>query len=111
MNPTYKRPWIEALRSGNYSQGRERLKRVNSEGVTFHCCLGVLREVASKPWGELACDGSFRNPSDGDARVGTLSTAELSEFDLTSQQHRDLYGMNDGGKSFAEIADYIESYL
>lgn len=111
MNPKYKQPWIEALRCGNYRQGQERLKRIDSEGTAFHCCLGVLREVACMPWGEQACDGSFRNPSDGDGRVGTLSTAELSEFGLTSPQHRDLYGMNDGGKSFAEIADYIESYL
>lgn len=111
MNPQYKQPWIDALRGGDYQQGRERLKRVDSEGRSFHCCLGVLREVARMPWGERACDGSFRNPSDGDGRVGTLSTLELKEFDLTPQQHRDLYGMNDGGKSFTEIADYIEFYL
>jgi len=32
--------WLEALKSGNYTQTNGRLKKDNS-----HCCLGVLAEV------------------------------------------------------------------
>lgn len=37
--------WVEALRSGNYPQGRLKLKR----GDGCYCCLGVACEVASLP--------------------------------------------------------------
>lgn len=44
MNPQVKVKWLHALRSGEYRQGRYRLK---GEGGGF-CCLGVLCDVYSK---------------------------------------------------------------
>lgn len=38
--------WITALRSGQYTQGREVLRQSDVEiGPTTHCCLGVLCEL------------------------------------------------------------------
>lgn len=37
---------LEALRSGEYIQGRGALKMQDSAGRIKHCCLGVLTEVA-----------------------------------------------------------------
>lgn len=36
--------WLDALRSGDFKQGQRKLKDV-SDGVTSHCCLGVLCET------------------------------------------------------------------
>jgi hypothetical protein len=44
MKASLKRAWINALRSGEYTQGR---KYLNAEGAL--CCLGVLCEVAGVP--------------------------------------------------------------
>lgn len=38
MEPAIKKEWLEALRSGDYQQGRGRLKLLNGS----YCCLGVL---------------------------------------------------------------------
>ena len=40
MNPTIKKKWINALRSGKYKQTTENLKVGNS-----FCCLGVLCDI------------------------------------------------------------------
>lgn len=38
MNKEVKAKWVAALRSGEYKQGKGRLKNINNE----YCCLGVL---------------------------------------------------------------------
>lgn len=40
MNPEVKQKWIDALRSGDYEQGSEKLR-----GVNGYCCLGVLCDL------------------------------------------------------------------
>lgn len=40
MNPEVKQKWIDALRSGNYEQGSEKLRSVSG-----YCCLGVLCDL------------------------------------------------------------------
>ena len=47
MNKEVKALWIAALRSGEYKQGAGRLG-YTQDGVTKHCCLGVLCELAVK---------------------------------------------------------------
>ena len=43
MYPEFKKPWIEALRSGKYEQG---FKYLNRDGK--YCCLGVLCDLLAK---------------------------------------------------------------
>lgn len=40
LEPVFKKKWIEALRSGKYTQGQQRL-RVEDR----HCCLGVAEDI------------------------------------------------------------------
>lgn len=47
MNDNAKK-WIAALRSGEYQQGKGKLKFINNDGVAFYCCLGVACELAAK---------------------------------------------------------------
>lgn len=47
MNPEIKALWIDALRSGDYTQARGTLRETDREGNTVgYCCLGVLTELA-----------------------------------------------------------------
>ncbi len=90
--------WVAALRSGKYKQGRGYLR--TNKGF---CCLGVFCDLrnpegwvhdASEIWrhqgGMLYAMGYFSTPVD-DARASTVAN------------------MNDEGKPFAEIADWIEA--
>lgn len=47
MNQRVLRLWTEALRSGNYKQGQQRLRADDT-----YCCLGVLADVYCKDVGE-----------------------------------------------------------
>lgn len=40
--------WVEALRSGEYEQGTAQMKYEDLNGVTRHCCLGVLCDLAKQ---------------------------------------------------------------
>lgn len=89
MDQEIKAKWVKALRSGEYTQTQNRYYSPETGG---YCCLGVLSCVmAGRPMHEEA---STQLSSQG---MGTLADA--------------LVAMNDGGKSFAEIADHIEAHL
>jgi len=105
--------WVDRLRSGQVKQGRNSLRRGNGA----RCCLGVLCDIAVEDgvvewkyddedtawevgagnnyavlpeevveWAGMASDGCIAMPSGGAS----------------------LVSLNDGGMSFAEIADRIE---
>lgn len=102
MDAGLKTKWIEALRSGNYQQGRGTLK--DEEGR--FCCLGVLCDVMGGKWNDT-----------GDAEVnGELQSFYLGHaaeraagFRLHQQEK--LWTMNDDRVPFSAIADYIEQNL
>lgn len=104
MKPELKEKWLTALRGGNYRQGRTALRNSNSE----FCCLGVLCDVLDpSQWltdDESYGDWSFREPNAYD--YPDIST--YRKTGMMSEQGRHLAEMNDAGKSFAEIADWIE---
>jgi len=70
--------WVAALRSGEYEQGKHRLKKEKLSGGYKYCCLGVLNAVCS-----LGADPT-------ESSHYPLPTLALS----TSMQH-DLTYMND----------------
>lgn len=43
-----KENWLTALKSGDYVQGKYKFEQVD-EGITQHCCLGVLCVVLRLP--------------------------------------------------------------
>jgi hypothetical protein len=107
MDKKIKTKWLKALRSGDYKQGQCSLKKVLYEGdldfnnkevkertETF-CCLGVLCDIAG---GRLS-DRSYPAPGFS-KKVG-----------LSMYMQDKLADMNDGGMTFAKIANYIEKKM
>lgn len=127
MNEEIKAKWIAALRSGDYVQGRNGLRK---EGK--YCCLGVLCDIHFAEVG-----GSWRLPDDPtDGYEEYSSAGELWEADVlpsavalwagleNSPLIHDIYitNLNDGvsetiagreihAHSFTEIAELIEKNL
>ena len=130
--------WLSALRSGEYKQTKGVLHRIkrpeNGAGLSVedqkafsidyqpgYCCLGVLCSVAGYQE-EVTPDDPDRNrfydPA-GTAMTAVLSVPALSELfgveneeDLVDSNSRPivprLMHYNDTGRTFEEIADYIE---
>jgi hypothetical protein len=122
MKPEIKAKWIEALRSGEYAQGRLALR--TDDG---YCCLGVLCDLAAKagvvewlgddedeePWdGKYLCYA----PDDFNERENLVLPDSVAawaglEDKAPKVEDRWLATLNDHGKTFAEIADMIERGL
>jgi hypothetical protein len=107
MDQELKVKWTEALRSGKYEQGDSFLKKGNS-----YCCLGVLLDIQGAEW--------YKTSSVGDAAkingiVATLKDEERLEEDFAGGMNYEtqvtLSRMNDSGRSFLSIANYIEANL
>lgn len=90
MDKQKKDRWTAALRSGEFKQGRGRLR----DGYGHHCCLGVLCVLEEVPLSD----------------TGYSSTGYQPIYDLVgSRDHvSKLWRMNDDGRSFSKIADWIE---
>lgn len=107
MNPSVKRAWVEALRSGGYRQAQGRLYDRYSAG---YCCLGVLCDVVD-PEGWRS-DGSYVAEFDGETVLmwDVLSDEVLDALGMPEDEAKGLMDMNDTeDRSFDEIADHIES--
>ncbi len=115
MNQAVKEKWLEALRSGEYKQGQQMLKR-NQESEDYYCCLGVLCDIHSKETGVQWVNGTYREEA-AFLPASVRDWASLTGCDpMVLRTHpadigRSLSAMNDGGTSFAGIADIIERDL
>lgn len=95
MTPELKKEWVDALRYGDYIQGRGSLKNISFyEKEETYCCLGVLMDISKK----------FIPASQ---ELPTLK--EVEEFGLSDKSARELARMNDSGYTFHEIANFIAS--
>jgi hypothetical protein len=64
MDQEIKQQWVDALRSGEYSQGRYWLRHGNRENSN-HCCLGVLCDLYDgQLWKQAVDDFTPRYNSD-----------------------------------------------
>lgn len=122
MIKEYKDKWLKALRSGKYTQARDRLKC--EQGF---CCLGVLMDTYdSNGWDEANGDmyhksnkfGYHDDVREGDELYGEasedaeLTLDTLSTFGISTDQQCHLINMNDYYLSnFNEIAEWIEEKL
>jgi hypothetical protein len=108
MDKKTKNKWVKALRSGDYQQGQCSLRKILNEGdvnqvtrkevkertETF-CCLGVLCDIG----GGRVSDRSF------------LTTQFAKKIGISIYMQDKLADMNDGGMTFAKIANYIEKNM
>lgn len=122
MDSKTKKNWLKALRSGEYKQGEAALRKEANDGIEKFCCLGVLcdlvepnqwRRVAGHGFDEAVawCNGPAGN--NGIPRKDLLEKLGLNR--KISRSNRFGYSiaeklayMNDNGKNFTEIANWIE---
>lgn len=103
--------WVAALRSGEYQQGMHVLHNCDNE----LCCLGVACILFQKVTGQLKVekDAEGKSSYDGDETVlpqivrNWLGLETINGF--YACRSTSLTQQNDSGRSFAEIADVIES--
>jgi hypothetical protein len=104
MDPIIKGEWLVALRSGDYPQGRCQLRSKHNK----FCCLGVLCEISGKTTWQPNPDSEGYIYL-GSAGVLPKAVAEAAKIEPEVQSM--LIAKNDAGRSFAEIADWIEKNL
>lgn len=134
MKPEVAKKWVSALRSGKYKQGKAALKYTTKNGVTRHCCLGVLCELynqdkkkkeqqplsvkPAKEFTELETPtGSKAYSFAGEATMLPTSVRKWAGMmDRVGEIHNEgdendgssLAELNDAGASFKKIAQIIE---
>lgn len=107
MDAELKRKWIEDLRSSKHNQAKGVLRA--SESPTRKggfCCLGRLCDLIDPTGWVLHAE--IENKYNHPLRMPGSDYVAPSACGLTLDQQKPYAIMNDGGKSFAEIADEIE---
>jgi hypothetical protein len=102
MDQNVKELWLKALRSGEYKQGRRQLRDTSDN----FCCLGVLCDVIDPTKWKTASPELVSYTYEGFGGTLPESIQIYAEVPLNITSF--LINMNDGGKSFTRIADYIE---
>lgn len=110
----FKRKWLEALRSGKYKQGAGYLHTINDDGQDTYCCLGVAGAVCGISTEKMRGVKLF-NPNKLGLhlsrrqcdRIPKALRGGLNDNPLVHE----LIIMNDEGKTFKHIANWIEKNL
>jgi hypothetical protein len=104
MNPQVKEKWIEALRSGEYKQTTRYLRTKDG-----YCCLGVLMDLYLKETGKEWVPTHDKYVY----LTSNMNCSPISDWADVEEFAEDvLIHMNDTeGRSFNEIADYIQDML
>lgn len=119
MKHSIKKKWIAALRSGDYTQCKGKLRSKNE-----FCCLGVLCNLHAQAHPEFAATQKDPNsyddervlPSDRILIWAGIHDESLIINGITADIVTHLWERNDGlstfGKhNFNDIADFIEKHL
>jgi hypothetical protein len=112
--------WVQALESGEYTQGKNFLKKRKRHTQTFeYCCLGVACEVFGKnilTETDTRADGviKFSDTPHDEGWSGSMPPAIMKILKLNTrigENHNfsSLAEQNDRGDSFAKIAAFIRS--
>lgn len=124
MNPEVKAQWVQALRSGDYDQGRGFLQQIDDRGKATYCCLGVLCDLAVKAG--VTTGRTDRNNSGKVMIFGSgydcfppLEVWQWAGFSNDNPEvnvpglvdRKSVVDLNDNGTRFSEIADRIEESL
>ena len=118
MDPTIKKKWVEALRSGEYKQGKGRLVTYKkSEGDFQFCCLGVLQNIYHEENNTTFSRTRWRRGTVSEAvekwaglPIWVKPTKNKVKRTELTQLH--LADLNDHtGSSFTAIARWIEGHM
>lgn len=115
MKAKIKERWVDALRSGQYEQGQGLLRHTTPIGTQF-CCLGVLCNLHAQAHPDIAAAQdhlSMYMGMTGSLPFAVMKWAGLPDSDplIRLGKFRSLISANDGGQTFKQIADAIESQL
>ena len=107
MKAELKQKWVDALRSGDYEQGKGALLASGK-----YCCLGVLCEVSGlRIVGPNILAGD-QYESDSYSKIREMIGVDATELTMRNDGSEDVFGQPDIlPHSFAEIADYIEANI
>lgn len=103
MTPEFKAAWIAKLRDPETKQGRGRLEYFDGS----QCCLGIaanlagVRKIPSRENFQFIFGDRWINPG-----LPPRGWMGLSDDDIAK-----LVQMNDHGRTFPEIADWIEDNI
>ena len=131
MKSDIKQLWVDALRSGDYEQGKNKLSVWNQDGDEIFCCLGVLCDIAIKSGLDIPVTDYCYEESDWldgapeelagcyiyDDTTELLPDAVMKWAGIDTPEVRvpgtgtSLSHLNDNGASFEAIASVIERYL
>lgn len=89
--------WISELRSGELRQTRGEL----TNAANGYCCLGVFCEKVKKYY---RFGIGYKSPHDPDRMMTCLAPRQ----DIAPDRQRVLSTANDNGRTFVEIADFLE---
>jgi hypothetical protein len=100
---------IEALRSGEYTQGHY-YTHYEIDGIHKFCATGVLQDVHLKAIGQ---SWKPMGKTDFGAQKFVYPVAYTVEwYGQDYKMFTHLYGLNDGGKkTFKQIADFLEKLI
>lgn len=112
--------WLTALRSGEYQQGKNALKRIDQNGNVQYCCLGVACDLINPKW----ADSPDNYQQEANSQYGfygwfadtlmesSYGSSEVIDLpflsDLRYDVGKQVADMNDNGATFLEIADWLE---
>jgi hypothetical protein len=102
--------WSDALRSGEYTQGKTFLQDEDGK----NCCLGVLCRLADMEFDPELLGGVFkwRGIMFNNAGVGEVLDELIEDYsNLPSRSDYDFSEPNDMGATFNEIADYLDGKI
>lgn len=115
LDPHVKDVWVAALRSGDFVQGYKQLGKCDPSSQVSFCCLGVLAvctpEVSKPYWKEgTLCvkDDDLRGKFD---EISILPMWLENIYGLDEDAQTYLIEMNDSGRSFDDIATWIDNNL
>jgi len=101
MDAEFKSKWVAELRSGKYKQTKHYLRTQNG-----YCCLGVACDTHDPSEWQDPIPGFNGFPYGGDCFSIPSYTRKL--YNISEKLCNQLIEMNDKGKTFEEIAAYIE---
>lgn len=98
--------WVEALRSGKYTQSREALQ--NDKGF---CCLGVACDLFIPIEDVEVCKqtGMLKGGLPSDQKNAPEWLKRIENYQFRNTYNITIAFINDNGVSFLEIADRIEN--
>ena len=132
MNKEVKKIWLAALKSGEYKQGKGRLRRDRSGEQDTYCCLGVLCDLSISHHNAASCwvdslsvrlklrdinggnNRSFKVNDNSIAFVGSLPHEVMEWAGLNTTDAEALSDINDTtleDDDFAEVIESIETTL